>query len=289
MFGYIKPLKPELRVVDNDFYQAIYCGLCKDIKKHFGLLSTFTLNYDFVFLALIYMSVNDVYVEIGKQRCTGNPFKKKEVVEDDCLLFCSSILMLSAYYKLDDNKFDNGIKDKLLGYIMSLPIKKSTKKVKEQFEDINVALKNFTEKQRELELKKESSIDIICDPTAVCTGEIFSKITEDKTKKLILNRMGYFVGRWVYLIDAFDDLNDDIERNNYNPFIYKYNIKSVDDIKNNNIYNDILLMLNSTIAEIVNCYNLLDIRLNKDLLDNIIFLGFKNTQLYIKKSKEGNK
>lgn len=287
MFGYIKPLKPELKVIDNDFYQSLYCGLCKDLKKNFGFISTFTLNYDFVFLALLYMSVNDVYVKIEKERCTVNKIKKKQVVKDDCLLFCSSILVLSAHYKINDNKIDNGAKDKLLAYIMSLPMKKYVKKVNDSFSGIDLALKEFTEKQKQLEDNKECRIDVISEPTAICTSKIFGFITEDKVKKTILERLGYFVGRWVYLIDAFDDLTDDIKKNNYNPFLYKYNIKSIDDINDDEIFDDIELILNANIAEIVNCYNLLDIKLNKYLLDNIIFLGFRNTQLYIKKNKVG--
>ena len=53
MFGFIRPVKPELRVREVDRFQAVYCGLCHEIKRRYGRMQTWFLSYDMTFLALV--------------------------------------------------------------------------------------------------------------------------------------------------------------------------------------------------------------------------------------------
>ncbi|MGL5972957.1 MAG: DUF5685 family protein [Oscillospiraceae bacterium] len=286
MFGYIRPFKPELKIFEYDHYKAFYCGLCKTIKSNFGFLPTLGLNYDFAFLSLLYSSLYDTNLSLNKDKCVVNPFKKTNFIISNGTDFATYVFILSVYYKLDDDKKDNGIKDKAFAYISQPFIKKYYKRSCIIHNRIDTALKKFTLKQIKLEKRKESNIDIASDPTAHCFGQIFREMAQNSKDALILERLGYFIGRWIYLIDAFDDLDKDIKNNNYNPYIYKYKTKNCNKIIFNKVYNDIEIILNLTIGEIINCYNLLDIKNNKNILDNIMFLGFKNTQIFIKNNKE---
>ena len=76
MFGYVRVDKPELKVKEYEMYKAVYCSLCKSLGKHYGILSRFTLSYDFTFLALLNMSLKDGCNIIEQKRCAFNPLKK---------------------------------------------------------------------------------------------------------------------------------------------------------------------------------------------------------------------
>ena len=57
MFGYIKPFQPELKVREAEDYKAIYCGLCKELGRSYGIFARMTLSYDFAFMAMLFMQV----------------------------------------------------------------------------------------------------------------------------------------------------------------------------------------------------------------------------------------
>ena len=57
MFGYVRPVKCELKIKEWDMYQALYCGLCHALKERCGFAARFTVNYDFTFLALVMSAV----------------------------------------------------------------------------------------------------------------------------------------------------------------------------------------------------------------------------------------
>lgn len=58
MFGYIKPVRSELKVREAEEYRAVYCGLCNELGKSFGLFAKMTLSYDFAFMAMLFMSLD---------------------------------------------------------------------------------------------------------------------------------------------------------------------------------------------------------------------------------------
>jgi hypothetical protein len=111
MFGYIRPVKGELYVKDSEFYSAVYCGLCRYGGKHISHLTRWLLNYDFVLLALLRMSLNDEAVCVEKKRC---PYKLKKcncALANESYGFVSSAFGLLTYYKLlDDIQDEKGFK-----------------------------------------------------------------------------------------------------------------------------------------------------------------------------------
>lgn len=77
MFGYIKPVKAELKVKEWEAYQGIYCGLCKQLAKRYGFFARMTLNYDFVFLAMLDMALHGKRIHFCREHCIVHPFKKR--------------------------------------------------------------------------------------------------------------------------------------------------------------------------------------------------------------------
>lgn len=290
MFGYIKPQKSEMKIREFEVYNSIYCGLCKQLGKSFGPFSRLTLNYDFVFLAMLSLSLCDDDICFDKCSCLAHPFKKKACLKTNKhIAFCADVAIIFVYYKLLDN-----IKDKRhifkIPYYTILPLFSTfKKKSSNRNPHIDEIVSNMMTNQFKLEKLSCNSIDEACEPTAIALSNICKTLSKDQNQIRILERFGYILGRWIYLIDAFDDLTDDYKNENYNPFILKYNIEKIDDQSISLVYNNIIDTMNLTLGELSSAYSLLDIKRFKPILDNIIYLGLRATQNTILKESNCNR
>lgn len=107
MFGYIRPFQPELRIKEYEAYKSVYCGLCKELGRQYGIFARFTLSYDFTFLAILSMAVQKDPPEFGKIRCLINPLKKCSACHKDGITDrIAAQAMITLYYKCQDQLSD---------------------------------------------------------------------------------------------------------------------------------------------------------------------------------------
>ena len=109
MFGYIKPLEGELLVKELELYKAVYCGLCRALKKHVSRIMPMTLSYDCTLLAMFRMALLRMPPRVSRKRCIASPFKKKCGVcseEGDQLCYTAQVSTLLVHYKLKDDVSD---------------------------------------------------------------------------------------------------------------------------------------------------------------------------------------
>lgn len=276
MFGYIKCYKPELKIVEYESYRAIYCGLCKRLQESFGILSSFTLSYDFAFLSLIEASINDTPIKIeAARRCTVNPLKKVSYCTNpEFLDYSCDVAMIMLYHKLKDNISDGLFVERTKSRLALTQFTRSYKKCKYKHEELCKIVEHNMNIQRKVELLNTKSFDEASDPSAKSLEYVFSQISSDPTQKRILERLGYFLGRWVYLIDAVDDLESD-EKNGC------FNILLSNSFGTNSFSDAVKIIspsINATLSEIINSYELLDIKKFKSILDNILYMGLKHVQ-----------
>ncbi len=277
MFGYVKPYKPQMRFIEYDVYKSFYCGLCKEMGRKFGIFSRLTLSYDLSFLSLLYTAVHGDMPKTKCEGCLFNPLKKK-----DCCQHCggvdyaSDIAMLLFYYKAKDNIKDETFFKKILWYMIYPFAKNFRKKALKQNEKTDKYIGEKMSEQAKLESEKCSSIDKAAEPTAKSLAYIFGNITDDTMQKRVLEQMGYFLGKFIYFCDAFDDLQNDFKSKSYNPFIISYNLQSFEKNNTDDIINEIKAVLYLNIAETIKAYELLDIKCYKHILDNIFYLGMKS-------------
>lgn len=227
MFGYIRTDTPELRVRENEYYRAVYCGLCRAQGKCTGQCSRMTLNYDMVFLALLRLAVSKERPEIKRGRCIAHPFKKRAYLENcDSLSFCAYASALLIYGKnLDDISDEKGRK-RLRAKIMMPFAKNMRKKALREYSLLDEKIGEGLKKLAETESKRLSSVDIPAD----CFGDILADILSfglEGNDAIIMKNIGKHIGRWIYIIDACDDLPDDIKKGRFNPFIYLYDGKEL--------------------------------------------------------------
>ncbi len=284
MFGYVVPHKPEMKIREYDIYKSVYCSLCRELEREFGLFAKFVVNYDFVFLYMLRSGLKNDCIELENGRCTVNPLKKQSLVRsNDDMKYAAACLLVLCRYKLSDDKSDEGFFKKILSQIaltaLGRPIKKAEKLTGTLGEFIKVKMLQ----QKSVEKSGCKSLDLASDATAKCLERIFSDISHDKTEHRILSRLGYLVGRFVYIADAADDLADDIKKHRYNPLAESGNTDCEQTVK------ALKPEFNFIASEIADCYRLLEIKSYKPILDNIIYLGLPNTANRILIKKKGKK
>ena len=278
MFGYIRIYKPHLRICEYDTYKSIYCGLCKELSKRYGFVSRFTLSYDFTFLAMLENAISGTDFSIRKERCIAHPLKKTVCARQaGGLKYTSSAAILSLYHKLCDDIEDGGFKKRAIARTLRLFVKKGYKKVRIVYPELSQIIEEQMKNQSLLEKQKCMSLDRACEPTAKIMEAIAGGLSQDDEKKIILQKMGYYLGRYVYYCDAIEDLEKDFKNKNYNVLLLQKEITELNDSVKNEIVEMVIDTISLSLGELAENYVKLELSKYKDIIDNIIYLGLKNT------------
>ena len=279
MFGYVRLFKPTIRMGEYEQYKGIYCTLCKQLGKRYGVLSRFTLSYDMTFLALLQMALEEKDADFCPSRCSFNPTKRcLKAQNTDAIDRAADIGTILVYYKLKDTLADEGL-GKKIGAWCALPFAKAAhKKAQKRVPAIDAAVAEMMAAQAEAEATDTDSIDRAAEPFALMLQTLAADIAADGTQKRVLERFGYCLGRWVYLMDAVDDLADDLKEGRYNPYILSRHLKKgdTDGVKEARDYS--LYTLNACSAECKAAYDLLEVRRFDGILRNILEEGMAHAQ-----------
>lgn len=275
MFGYLRPDLPFLYLKDDRLYKSLYCGVCKAIGKSCGQMARFSLSYDIAFLSAIAHNIIGKDVEIKQQRCIAHPVISRPVaLGDELTTLLAQTNVLLAYYKACDDVYDNN-KGKFKRFIVNGGYKKAKKA--QPYIDSIIAQGYKT--LREEEKNKQSSIDVVADA--------FSGILQKLSKSVLgvfsteyTENLFYFIGKWIYLIDALDDYDKDIKEKTYNPFFCAFNAKNAKELLQKN-GNEVATIFNGIVTSIKQNYYLIDFAFNKDLIENILLKGIpaKTTEI----------
>ncbi len=261
MFGYVKVNKMDLTFREYEHYRGYYCGLCKYLKDNHGEISRLSLNYDITFLILVLTSVYRPKSSVIEEGCIVNPFKKKKKITNEITEYAASMNVLLTYYKLEDNlRDDNGIKDKLAYSIYKKKLKLAYEKYPKKADTIKAQLDNLYK----LEKENNTNIDMVSNTFGNLMAEIFA-YKEDEFE-YDLRRIGFNVGKYIYILDAYEDLEKDYKKGRYNPFIEYINKK--DELK---IRVDKLISL--SLGMLSNSIDNLDIKINRGIIENIVYSG----------------
>lgn len=284
MFGYVKPYRPELRLRELEEYKAVYCGLCLELGRAYGLAARLTLSYDFAFLAMLLTSLDgDICPSLEKCRCIAHPFRKQcRCTGNEAIARSARAAVILTYYKLLDDISDRGFLKKI-GASLLLPFAKSARrKALSQGEEalaLDEAARSMTEKQRALEAEKCPVSDKAAQPTAEFLEAVLGAAAKGSEEERILRRFGYLLGRYIYLCDALDDMDDDIKKGNYNPFIYAGE-EAAESAKS---------ALFLTTAELESDLALLELGKYKETIENIVCLGLRSEVERIAQKEGGTK
>ena len=221
MFGYIKPNVAELKVKDYELYKATYCGLCRAMGKCTGCVSKMTLSYDFVFFALVRMAITKAKGEVKKRRCILHPFKKRFMLEiNPTLEYTAKASVILTRVKLKDNINDTRGFSRFLARIANM-ITVFFKKTDKELLPLVEKIQGCFDELLELERQECDSIDMVANTSGELIGSVAAFGLEGNNAK-IAYEIGFHLGKWVYVIDACDDLKKDIKKGSYNVLKYSF-------------------------------------------------------------------
>ncbi|HZK88191.1 MAG TPA: DUF5685 family protein, partial [Anaerovoracaceae bacterium] len=294
MLGYITPDKPELKVKEYEMYSAYYCGICKAIKKRHGEIPRLVLSYDSVLLALILSAIYNLEKGDGQgsnqegnfgqtgnaveenypagpavkmERCIIHPVKRRAIVYNDAGIdYAADMLVALAYYKFKDDWTDE---KKVLGALGMAAFNNLHRKITGMYPETCGIINKSIAKLSELEKENCQSMDEAAEPFAQLMKAVFSgaplksRLGIEAEMKSLLGEIGYNVGKWVYLIDAVDDLEKDLEKNRYNPL---KGIKDDENYKSRVEFSLICTLENASLA-----LKKLGLEKNKGIIENIIY------------------
>lgn len=293
MFGYVRPYQAELKVKEYRQYKAIYCQLCRTMKKEYGWLSTFSLNYDCTFYAMLALAVSGTRVCEQTARCAANPLKKCRFLSADGEEYkkAAALSVLLTFHKLRDDREDEGF-FKALGCRVLLPlVSKKAKKAAVEYPQLAEAAQAAMEAQAKAEREK-LSLDACAEPTANLLKTVFAELGSG-AQALVLGQFGYYLGRWIYLMDAADDLEEDKKDGKFNPFLKRMGLDGDGGLSQEKLHdaekycNEVL---NATAAMIIPPMQLLDLNGFAPIIENVVRCGLPELQreilfLHVKKKR----
>lgn len=267
------PCKMELKIKDYERFKAYYCGLCKSIRDGFGQIPRISLNYDMTFLALLLDSFDGEPNKFVNERCIVHPIKKRICITSNSALeyaaFCNVTL---AYFKLMDNiQDDHKIKDRFY----SLFLRKHIKDFDKNQQLVYNQVKNKIAELNQIESSLENySIDSYSHPFAELTGFILSSFPQDESSKNDLYWLGYNLGKWIYVIDAWDDLKRDMVKEKFNAVNSAFNrtklpFETFKAESKDRVEFTLLTCAQQSLA----CLRRLPLKKNQALLENILQYG----------------
>ena len=279
MLGYVKADKPNMKMGDYEVYRAIYCSLCNALGRNYSVFARLLLSYDFALAAVLRLALREESCVFDRRRCPLNPAKKCAFCRSrEELDFCAHCVIIIAYYKLKDNLKDRGAFKKIIAVLAFPWISLMHKKAKRLAPDIEIIISKSIEVQSKAEEKAGCGIDEAAHPSADALGRIFAYGAGDNRQALY--DLGYLTGRYIYILDAADDFEDDIKKGNFNPFINEFGA-SLDSGKTSEFLERAGKLLNQTQAQLLETKDKIKFRRFGAILENVLFSGLDKSGMAV--------
>ena len=274
MFGYILTSAENLPKERQDRFHAMYCGLCRALRGCHGLTGGLTLSYDMTFLAVLLNALYEPEEREGSERCPAHPAKRHAYVDTPVLSYCADMNVALAYHKCLDNWRD----DKNPAAMAEAKLlKPAYDRVSRQRPEQCGAIEAWLHEIHRIEAEDLQAID----PPVNSTGRMLSKLFQYDRTDIWTDSLGIIgdgLGRFIYLMDAYDDLPGDVRRGNYNP------LKALRDRDDYEAFcRDAMLM---AVADATREFELLPIEQDADVLRNILYSGIWSKYVLIRRKRD---
>ncbi len=270
MFGYVRPVLNQLEPEQKEAYKGVYCGLCHAMGKRYGWLARFTLNYDFTLLALLHYGADDCK-ETVCCRCPAHPFRRpRNCVCGEALERAADQSMILTWYKLCDDVNDHGVFRGFPARVLKCLFAHGYRVAAQRQPEFDAKVQENLERLCVLELQRSPQLDRVADTFAAILAAAAKE--DDLQKQRIMEQLLYHLGRWIYLVDAWDDLRDDIEKGRYNPLDVRFGGKAAEEREY------VETTMTHSMRLIHAAANLLELGPWKSLADNILCVGLPTVQ-----------
>ena len=306
MLGYVQIFKPELKVREYEVYMGYYCGVCKYIGAEYGHLPRMVLSYDAAFLALLLACVDETPDAPVQEHCIAHHIKDKTIIRNRAVEYAGDVMLILAWYKMLDDAQDEG---KIYAKASARLLKRLHRKLVQKYPSLCDGIEINLAKLNGLEKAKCASLDEAAESFSKIMDVIFREGARALYPDLqelheTFGRIGYHMGKWIYLMDAADDIEENIESGAYNPLLYRFEYRGIasahdagsdtaPDVETpqqfrERIRGDLEFNLYQYLAVLSQQTGSLDIRKNQGIIDNVIYLGMnRKTEEILNKTDKG--
>ena len=281
MFGYILINEPELRMREIGLYRSYYCGLCEDLLETYGRAGQLTLNYDTAFLGFLLTCLYEPDAERATQTvCIMHPFQRQSMRRNKYTQYAADLTILLSWYSMRDDWEDE---HKIRGLALSGILRSAFRKAEERHTEKAQVISDCLDRLHALESDRSSTVSP--DEAGACFGDLMAELFayEHDIWEQPLRRMGFYLGKFIYLLDAYDDLPKDKKSGSFNPLLpvqerMQSGSKDFDDYMR--------ALLTMLMASCTRAFEALPIVENIDILRNILYAGVwtKFEQIYAQRT-----
>ena len=219
MFGYMRPAAQRLTEEQQQRYEGAYCGLCHTLGRRYGLAGRMILNYDLTFLAML---LSEGTAERCTKRCLIHPVKGRPCAcGGSAFELAADMSIILTWWQIQDGIADHGFFGGLKYRAASLLLRRAYRRARALRPAFDESTRRHLEKLSELEKENCPSLDAAADTFARLLADAAHEVAQP-VKRRVLEQMLYHLGRWVYLVDAADDLKNDVKTGSYNPLPLRY-------------------------------------------------------------------
>ena len=274
MFGYVKVQRSELRLREYEYYRACYGGLCRSMGQCTGQCSRLLLNYDFAFLAHVRMALCEEKPTLKRRRCLLHPFRRRAMMEPNAQLrYCAAASAILAYEKCRDNQSDERGLRRLLAFGEGIFLHGAYRRAKKQLSPLAVSVRRHLQCLSHME--REGTVS--ADTPAAIFGELLGDVAAyglEGAKQTLAKRIGFETGRFIYLLDAVDDLEQDVRKKRFNALRFAYG-ETLSQAQKQELHDALLRSL----CDLEAAFDLLPggNPTQREILNNILYLGMPGT------------
>lgn len=274
MFGYIIVNRPEMKIKDLDLYQSYYCGLCRALRQAYGRAGQLTLSYDMTFVILLLTSLYERDTAVVCQRCVTHPFTKHPARVNVFSEYAADMNLILSYYKCLDDWEDER---KIGGKAMALSLRGKFHRAARRYPSKEKFIREKMEQIHHCEKHYSQNIDEVSGYFGEIMAETF--VYRQDEWESDLRRMGFFLGKFIYLMDAYEDVEKDKKTGNYNVFLQRFEEEGFEQQTEN--------ILSMMMAECSRAFERLPIVEHIEILRNILYSGVWSRFELVKHRREG--
>ena len=236
-----------------------------------GQCSRMLLSFDFAYLANVRMTLCATVPAFRKRRCIAHPLRRRVMMErNDQLDYCAAASAILAYEKCRDNVADERGFARFRARLACFFLKGAYRRAKKRVPELAVAVREYLARLAVLEKEQTPSVDTV----ASVFGELLAAVTAyglSGSAAAIARKIGFETGRVIYILDALDDLAEDVKKGRYNPFALAYGT-ALGEEDRKGIKDALLIYL----SDMESAFDLMDGTtdpVRREILNNILYLG----------------
>lgn len=217
VFGFVVADAGALSEEEKERYRAVYCGLCLALRDRYGQLSRACLTYDLTFFVLLCNSLHEPVETKGASHCAMHPAPAapRPWARSTWTDYAADLSVALAYHKvLDDVADDGDLKARAAERLLAGAYEQARTRIPEQCAEIERTMAVIRA------IEQGGAAD---DPDAAAhefgrmLGRLFAR--DQGFWTAAMEELGCGLGRFIYLMDAAVDFDDDAASGSYNPFV----------------------------------------------------------------------